>query len=282
MPELTTETITTKRGPMSIVTQPMPPLAMPLQAPEIPAGWEIGPPDFIGVGTARSGTTWWFDLLTRHPGYARTEAFKEVHYFDHFMGVQDVDPAGYYRFFPRPPGLLSGEWTPRYMYDFWTPPMLRQVAPEAKLLVLLRDPVERLLSNLALAMSRGIPVSQTLLHQQYERGLYGAQLTALRQYFPTEQILVLQYEQCVADPVGQMHRTLEFLGLDPDRWEPGQAQRRVNSSAVAKPVLDPETRAALVAACQADLATVRTLVPDLDIALWPTAASMVAPGRSGR
>lgn len=282
MPELTTKTISTKRGPMSIVTQPMPPLALPRQAPEIPPGWEIGPPDFIGVGTARSGTTWWFDLLTQHPGYARTDAFKEVHYFDQYMSVCDVDADAYYRFFPRPPGLLSGEWTPRYMYDYWTPPMLRRVAPEAKLLVLLRDPVERLLSNLALTLSRGIPVSQTLLHQQYERGLYGAQLGALRQQFPAERILVLQYEQCVADPVAQMHRTLEFLGLDPDRWDPAQAHRRVNSSQVEKPVLDLDTRAALAAAYQADLAALRTLAPELDVALWPTATSMTVPGGSAR
>jgi hypothetical protein len=284
MPELTTKTISTERGPMSIVTQPMPPLALPRQAPEVPAGWEIGPPDFVGVGTARSGTTWWWNLLIRHPGYARTEAFKEVHYFDHYQGVQAVDPVGYHRYFPRPPGRLSGEWTPRYMYDYWTPPMLQQAAPDAKLLVMLRDPVERMLSNLALSLSRGIPVSQTLLHQQYERGLYGAQLTALHRYFPAARILVLQYERCVTDPVGEMRRTLEFLGLDPDRWDTAHAQRRVNSSQVEKPALDPDTRAALVGAFQADLVTLQGLAPGLDLALWPTAAasSTVLPGRSVR
>ena len=36
-------------------------------APPTPVGWEVGPPDFVGVGTARSGTTWWDGLIASHP-----------------------------------------------------------------------------------------------------------------------------------------------------------------------------------------------------------------------
>src|SRR4051794_6291809 len=98
MPELTTQTISTKQGPMSIVAQPMPPMALPAPPPEVPAGWLIGPPDFVGVGTARSGTTWWFRLLTQHPEVARAAGVKEVHYFDQYQGVRDIDPVDYHRF----------------------------------------------------------------------------------------------------------------------------------------------------------------------------------------
>lgn len=110
----------------------------------------------------KSGTTWWWSVLNSHPRianakgtmreyYASSEpavlrkiyASKEVHFFEHYGRVEDPDPALYYRYFPRPPGSITGEWTPRYMWDFCTPPMLRAVAPDAKLLVLLRDPLDR-------------------------------------------------------------------------------------------------------------------------------------------
>jgi len=271
--ELTKTTVSLGQETLTVITQPVPPMTMPRQAPEVPAGWEPAAPDFVGMGTARSGTTWWWSLLSQHSRYANNNSRKELHFFDHYMGVEEVDPAAYYRYFPRPPGMVAGEWTPRYMYDFWTPPMLRRIAPETKLLVLLRDPVQRLLSNLALIRGRQISISHSLLHQQYERGLYGQQLHTLFQHFPPEQVLVLQYEQCVQEPVAQMHKTLEFLQLDPADWHPAKPPTdRVNASPVAKPELSPATTDALELAFQADLALAFELVPALDPALWPTAA----------
>jgi len=272
MKPMDTITIDTRQGPMSIVTQPMPPLALPRQPPDTPPGWTTAAPDFVGVGVARAGTSWWFSLLTQHPKVAKTKAHKELHFFDHYMGVEDFDPAAYHRYFPRPPGMVAGEWTPRYMYDYWTPPMLHRAAPEAKILVILRDPVERYLSNQALIRSRGLPTSHTLVNHQFERGLYARQLHGLLAYYPRDQVLVLQYERCVADPQAQVRRTLEFIGLDPDEWQPAEpTAKRVNESAAAKPELDAANREALATAYQSDLRDLFTQFPDLDPTLWPTA-----------
>jgi len=255
----------------------------PIPPPEARENEEIAAPDFVGVGTMRSGTTWWYRLLAAHPAVAEPgQRDKEVHFFDHYTRVAAFDPASYYRYFPRPPGTVCGEWTPRYMYDYWTPAMLRRAAPNAKILVLLRDPVKRFLSGLSYNRSHGYQMTHALLHQQYERSLYGVQIGALFAHYPPEQVLVLQYERCAADPVGQIRRTLEFIGVDPADWRgESMIQTRVNHSREAPPELDPATYQALSAALCADLPGLFELVPGLDPGLWPTAAFM-PPGLSAQ
>jgi hypothetical protein len=260
------------RGNRRTAYEPFPGVRYPVPPPDIPDGWQAGPPDVVGVGTMRSGTTWWWMLLTQHPRFS--VLYKELHFFDHHMRVSELDPESYHRYFPRPAGTITGEWTPRYMFDYWTIPMLRQAAPEARILVLVRDPLERYLSGLAFTKRNGHPATHAMLHQQYSRSLYGHQLRTLISHFPIGQVLVLQYEQCVADPVANMRRTLDFIGLDPGDWHSSvPTGLKVNETRVTKPDLDQATRAALLAAFQADLDSVFTLFPGLDPSLWPTMSS---------
>src|SRR5687768_3050648 len=121
-----------------------------MDLPPVPTpapGTRTGPPDFVGVGAQKSGTSLWYRLLTTHPAVAPA-ARKEIHFFDRLLAVEEPDLRAYELYFPRGPGQICGEWTPRYMVDPWTPPLLAAAAPEAKLLVLLRDPVERFASSL--------------------------------------------------------------------------------------------------------------------------------------
>jgi hypothetical protein len=248
-----------------------------LPPPDIPAGWELAPPDFVGVGAMRSGTSWWWTLLAAHSHVAVQDIMhKELHFFDRYACVETIDPAAYHRYFPRPPGHAAGEWTPRYMFDYWTPALLRQVAPGTKLLVLLRDPLERFRSALTFAESRNVPVSEFMLHQHFSRSLYGRQLLGLLRQFPAGQILVLQYERCVADPTGQLRLTLDFLGLDPAAWHAGDAaSRRVNASGgTSHPKLDSATRAVLMPAFQNDMRPLFARFPTLDPGLWPSMAGL--------
>ena len=53
--------------------------------PPLGPGEAVGPPDFVGIGVQKGGTTWWYDLLMTHPRlYARADIHKERHYFDRF------------------------------------------------------------------------------------------------------------------------------------------------------------------------------------------------------
>lgn len=252
-------------------------MRMPEAPPACPEGWVTGPPDVVGVGVQRSGTTWWFELIASHPGFQHAaESPKEVHFFDRF--VDEPAPPGladdYARHFPRPPGSLAGEWTPRYMFDFWAPALLSRCAPEASLLVSLRDPVQRYLSGMAAhlesARRRGRRSDPMAPGLHVARSLYAGQLERLLRYFPREQILVLQFERCLADPAAELARTFRFLGLEPvDHRPPRLMDRRNTAESGPKPQLSPEAARELTATLCADLPRLVELVPDLDIERWP-------------
>jgi hypothetical protein len=191
--------------------------------PSATRGWITGPPAFVGVGAQRAGTSWWFSLLERHPAvHGLGSINKELHFFDeHWRGsFGDDDVAAYHQLFRRPPGLVCGEWTPRYMLDPWTPRLLRAAAPDTRLLVLLRDPVNRFLSGVTHTAERGRPVDADAIADAIARGRYHEQLSRLLDHFDREQLLVLQLEACRADTDRLLRRTVEFIGLDADRLPP--------------------------------------------------------------
>jgi hypothetical protein len=232
-----------------------------------------GPPDFIGVGAQRSGTTWWFELLLQHPqiGLSR-RGHKEVHFFDRYGAepMRDEDVRRYHWMFPRTQdGVLVGEWTPRYMLDPWTPRLLHRAAPDARLLVLLRDPIERFRSGILHRAVRtpdhdlGVMAGDAL-----QRGRYATQIRHLLEYFDPSQLLVLQYERCVLDPVGEYRRTLAFLGVE-DETPRDVTLARGESMAEDKEPLWPELLLALRTVLDPEVRELGRLAPDLDLALWP-------------
>jgi hypothetical protein len=241
-----------------------------------------GPPDFVGVGAQRAGTTWWFRTLVGHPQLRPARGRKkELHFFDPFSAreMTDEDVAAYHRLFPRVPGELAGEWTPRYMRDFWAPPLLRRAAPRAKLLVMLRDPIERYRSGVPHRLSRTPERErESIAADSIERSRYGRQLERLLRHYAAEEVLVLQYERCRADPGGEYRRTLRFLGVDEDH-EPREVEReRGTTTATAKEPLWPDMLAVLHRELDADVERLAELVPELDLSLWPNFAHLVAGG----
>lgn len=245
-------------------------------------GWETGPPDFVGVGAQRSGTSWWYRLVCDHAGVQ--EGPKELHFFDGYFAREfsaaDVD--AYHGLFPRPAGKLVGEWSPRYMHDFWTPALLHRAAPDACLLALLRDPLRRYQSGVSHELNRfarGVRrgprrhhAASMIANDALGRSLYGRQLRRLFEHFPRQQVLVLQYERCVADPSAELRRTYEFLGLGEVDHVPGfLAARRGTAHPQIPP---PEAITGLARErIKRDLADLESLVPGLDLELWPSAAA---------
>jgi hypothetical protein len=240
-----------------------------------------GPPDYVGVGAQRSGTTWWFRILLEHPQIraARAEDYgrkKETHFFDQFCAreMTDADVAGYHAMFPRKPGQIAGEWTPRYMANVWTPRLIARAAPEAKILVMLRDPIERYRSGIVHRETRAPHRRPETIHADaIERGRYATQLERLFRTFDRDRVLVLQYERCRQDPAGQYRRTLEFLGVDP-AFEPDQERPRGTTTAAGKKELWDDMRTTLRTALAGEVARLPELVPELDLSLWPNFADV--------
>jgi len=236
-------------------------------------GTTTGPPDFIGVGTQRSGTTWWFRTILQHPAICAPQSgSKELHFFRRFgaeqMGRRDI--ARYHEKFPRRPGEVAGEWTPRYMHDFWTPRLLRRAAPDAKLLVMFRDPMERLRSGVPKELDRGLhQLIEDVTADAVERGRYATQLRHLREEHPDAEVLIIQYEKCVAEPAEQYRRTLEFLGVDPDAAElPDFSARRGKSQASNKRELWPDLRDAIADVLEEEVAELAAMEDEIDASLW--------------
>ena len=241
------------------------------EAAPCPPGMTTGPPDFVGVGVPKCGTSWWFSLILAHPD-VHPPRTKELMYFnkaffDRFRGYDcpDEDLLPYHRFFPRPAGSKTGEWTPSYFFDYRLPPLLRRTAPEGKALVMVRDPVERYRSDISRTMPR-----RRLRNVRYKgvvRGMFAAELTPWEEAFGPDQLLVLQYEACTRDPAGQLAATYRFLGLD-DSFKPARLHEAVNKTR-AKREIDPGFRRLLVQLYEPDVVALCARQPQIDLALWP-------------
>lgn len=245
--------------------------------PRCPPGWSVGPPDFVAVGAQKAGTTWWFHLIAAHPDvYHDPDQRLELHFWDRYShSWPTADDIGrYHRLFPRPPGAKTGEKTPDYMVDYWVPRMLVEAAPEARILVLLRDPIERFRSATAHGTAKGWIRDRMTERVIFEYGLYAGQVARLVDVFDARRLLFLQYERCVREPATQLARTYEFLGLP--LYVPSDdvmAQRR-NVSRGTKPAIEPRRLAALRGAYAPDVRLLCDLVPDLDLSLWPNFAQL--------
>ena len=101
-------------------------------------------PDFLGLGVQKGGTTTLQRLLEQHPGAFLPDA-KELHYFSlHFAQGE-----AWYRaqFAAARSDQRCGEITPYYVFHPQAPDRVQALLPQAHLIVLLRDPVERVLSQ---------------------------------------------------------------------------------------------------------------------------------------
>ena len=254
------------RGPR----QPGPP-----EPPTIPAGWRVGPPHYVGVGAQKAGTSWWNRLIEAHPDVVSAGGLKkELHYFDRSWETPfgEADIERYHRFFPVPEGKVAGEWTPGYLIDFWTPELIARAAPDARILVLLRDPLDRFRSGLThqLATSRE-PLRHRDIQGAFQRGIYAPQLRRVLAAFPAEQVWVGQYEACRADPAHELARTYAFLCLSPHQPDASEYRGEVNPTTREKFEPSPTLSASLMEGYASDLAQLADLLPDLDLTLWPSA-----------
>jgi hypothetical protein len=197
-------------------------------------------PGFLIIGAQKAGTTSLHAYLCEH-SCVLAPTTKEVHFFDHefYRGL------GWYRAHFRrstEPGALSGESTPYYLFHPLVPARVAEALPDCKLLVVLRNPIDRAFSHhnheralgfewlgfeqaiaeeprrLAGEEERlaGDPRYNSFSHQHHSylsRGRYAAQLERWLEHFDRDRMLVLSAEKLFADPAGVVRDTQEFLGL---------------------------------------------------------------------
>lgn len=261
-------------------------LARPWTRSELPPAGNLraAPPDYVGVGTQKSGTSWWAGLIEAHPQVApNLFKRKEMHYLTHFferpMTVGDIET--YHAAFARPQGRLCGEWTPNYLASPYTIRRLQQAAPNARVLVMFREPVSRYESGfnheykqrfgamLAPRVRREVMKRYALRKESIWNGMYAAQCDTLLRVIPRERLLVLQYEQCKTQPREMIARTYRFLGLD-DSFVPEGMETPVNVQRQVTDSLGDETRELLAEVYLDDVRRLKAMFPDeIDLSLWP-------------
>jgi hypothetical protein len=190
-------------------------------------------PDFLIVGEMRCGSTTLWELLSRHKRVFFPEE-KEVHFFDGRNGNWDRGVAEYAGLFADAgPDQICGEATPDYLFHDHACGRIRQIVPDARLLVILRDPVARAWSHYWHNVRRGretLTFDQALdaeaerlssgdadqrSHCSYTaRGHYIQQLRHYESALSREQICVTFLEDLTKNPLAEMKRVCDHLDLE--------------------------------------------------------------------
>jgi Sulfotransferase family len=241
----------------------------PMQRPHASEGADgrVGPPDFIGVGTRGSGWEWWADQVFAHPGVTRPLGDSvAMHAFDREWRsrLDNAAIARYHAMFPRSLGQRTGEWTADYAAAFWVPPLIHRAAPDARLLLMVRDPVERFAADRLPGEPAWAP--RAAANARFQAGLYAEQLERLWAAVPRDRVLVLQLELCRLDPDAQLGRTLRFLGVQPA--SNSLAGRPDAAPSDAESELSRGQRDVLARRYAAENLRLATMVPELDLSLW--------------
>jgi hypothetical protein len=227
-----------------------------LSAEQLAGEPDIGSlPDFVIIGAQKGGTSFLYYLLTRHP-LVEPAARKELHFFDNPQRFDNG--AGWYRrCFPQlgwKDGLrsITGEATPSYLFYPQVAQRMAGVVPQARLIALLRNPVDRTYSHYQMQVKRGTEPStfEEAIEQQHApyvpRSIYVDQLLRWFEFFSKEQVLILKSEDFFERPVEILKVVLTFLDL-PD-WQPeaSELQQRRHTGTY-KQKMDPSTRRRLEA-----------------------------------
>lgn len=238
-------------------------------------------PDFLIIGAQRSGTSSLHAMLSDHP-QIHSGRIKEVHYFDlnHWRGEW------WYRgHFPTRAALAAdgrrtgmrpivGEATPYYLYHPEAAARAYDLLPDARLIAILRDPVERAISHYHHEVARGtetLPLEQALdaeqdrlhgtdlgrrsdspyrgldPHQRYsylDRGQYAPQLRRWLAAYPREQLLVVFSAELFSRPKQVLPQILRHIGVSGPLTVPEVLHQNARDYPRGQPDLRARLRAA--------------------------------------
>lgn len=199
-------------------------------------------PDFLIIGAQKCGTSALYTYLSYHPQLKKS-ILKEINYFNDKF---DKKTNWYKRHFPLLPGLKKDiqtyEATPEYLYHPNVAERIASFSPHIKLILLLRNPVDRAISNYwhnfnsgreKLSMRETFEKEIALINKEnkkpsddkfynntrryssnLDRGIYSLQIERYLKHFNLNQILILKSEDFFQDPQATLDKTTDFLTID--------------------------------------------------------------------
>ena len=171
-------------------------------------------PTFIGIGAQRAGTTWAYNCLAQHPEVYMSEK-KELHFFyAHYDRGLDWYAA---QFASAGQATARGEISPDYMYSREALANIARDLPGVRVFAILRNPIDRAISAYALRQERNEGMSFGEACRRFPaligRGLYCGHLDVVAEFFPSERVKVLLYDDLVARPGAFIDELYSFVGV---------------------------------------------------------------------
>ncbi len=189
--------------------------------------------EFLIVGTQKGGTTALCKYLHEHNDICMATR-KEVHFFDtNNYSSSQASYAEYHSYFePKSENQILGEATPIYMYWYDAPRRIWEYNPNMKLIITLRNPIERAYSHWNMERTRdkeklsfweaiqnenhrckqALPL-QHRIYSYTDRGFYSEQLKRIWHFFPKEQTLIIRNEDLKDKPYETLKKVFNFLNV---------------------------------------------------------------------
>jgi len=177
-------------------------------------------PNLIVIGATKCGTTSLHRYLDRHPEITMSRD-KEPDFFiaerNWSKGVE------WYAAQFAAGTAVRGESSSRYTNSPWfagVPARMHALVPGARLVYLVRDPIERIVSNWIHAVAQGDetrPLTEAMHHDYYFlRSLYWRQISAYLDHYPRSSILVIAMDDLATEREATLRKVYEFLDVDPE------------------------------------------------------------------
>lgn len=206
-------------------------------------------PTFLIIGAAKAGTTSMYEYLRQHPDIFMSAVKEPLHFASHAMNRRWTGPGDdwlraryldlarvedYEALFEGGTHALArGEASPIYLHTEGCAERIRAALPDARLMVLLRDPVDRAFSHFRMhlqgnretagSFAEAVRLEEERIRQGWSpafhyvrRGFYYRQLEPYLRLFPREHLRIYLYEDIVKDTAVVVRDAYAFLGVDPD------------------------------------------------------------------
>lgn len=201
--------------------------------------------DFVGIGVNKSATTWMYKCLHLHPEICVSK-IKETNFFgmNHWRGekwfVSQFDNF-------QEGNSIRGEYSPAYFGDREAAERIKKHAPDVKLIVCLRNPIDRFMSgynfdivtgrscerSINKTIKKGIKNQSKQVQNHLEASLYCEKLKFYTNLFSKKSILVILYDDVLNDPNNVMKKLYTFLNVD-SSYVPEIVKKKINVTASNK------------------------------------------------
>jgi hypothetical protein len=194
-------------------------------------------PNFFIVGAAKAGTTSLYYYLNEIPGVYMSKVkepyYFSPHYVQRYPGETVTDKEEYLRLFENTSSYIAvGEASPSYLWDPDSPKLIHQAVPTARIIILLRDPIERAYSHYLMDVKFGARDKKLSFYQDLmctyksqekafeklrlyvEFGMYYEQVKRYFDEFGRQQVKVIIYEEFIQHPEQTVNDVLAFLGVN--------------------------------------------------------------------